>query len=186
MSPVPSQVTIDVINHLVLEASMRPLYPLELMKLKKAAESILDAIPATAHSVFGVVACLQGDEKKMRHEHELSIKLNPSDSNILKNYSRSLFEHGYVSEAIPYLVKSVELAPEDLDNIDVLLRYAYLDDDTGIIEKWSPEYKKRAGHPHVVESWVAEDKEDLAMLDETEVNIEECIPWETLKEELGL
>lgn len=185
MSPTPQSDTTEVINSLMYQASLRPLYPLELMKLKKAAQSILHDAPWTAHSVFGVVACLQGDEKTMRREHELSISLNPGDAHMHSNFASSLKAHDFVAEAIPFQVRAVELAPEDVGYLDSLLRLAYRADATDILERWLPEFRKRVGHEHEVEAWIAEDQEDLREIDEAGV-AGPCISLAQLKAEMGL
>ncbi|WP_027189548.1 hypothetical protein [Fundidesulfovibrio putealis] len=186
MCPAPLPDTHEVINELMRMAASRPLYPLELMKLKKAADLLLPKEPHIARSAYGVIACLKGDEATMRREHEMSIKLQPWDSNMHRNYGRSLYEHGHVQESIPYMVRAVELAPEDLPSLDSLLKYAYAAGDTVVLDAWLPEFAKRTGVDHVVREYLREDLEDVELLDQVKVEDEPNVAWETLKAELGL
>lgn len=186
MCPAPLPDTHEVINELMRVAASRALYPLELMKLKKAADSLLSEEPHIARSVYGVIACLQGDEMTMRREHEMSVKLRPWDANMHRNYGRSLYEHGHMQESIPHMVRAVELAPEDIPALDSLLKYAYAAGDTVVLDAWLPEYAKRVGTEHVVREYLLEDLKDVKLLDQAKVEGESNVPWETLKAELGL
>jgi len=178
--------THEIINELMRVAASRALYPLELMKLKKAADSLLSEEPHVARSVYGVIACLKGDETTMRREHEMSVALRPWDADMHRNYGRSLYELGHVQESIPHMVRAAELAPEDLPALDFLLKYAYAAGDTDVLDAWLPEYAKRTGAEHVVRQYLLEDLEDVELLDQAKVEDESNIPWETLKAELGL
>jgi len=186
MCAAPLSVQIEVINHLMSLAAKRPLYPLELMKLKKAAQAILEADPARAHSVFGVIACLQGNEELMRREHELSISLSPGLPEVHSNYARSLVEFGHADEAIAHQLRAVELAPELVNALDALLLFAYSADAREVLARWLPEYRMRTGVPHSVETWLAEDAEDVETLDGDDTRDEACVSWDELKAELGL
>ncbi|MFP5223080.1 MAG: hypothetical protein ACLGSA_12385 [Acidobacteriota bacterium] len=186
MCPAPLPDTHEVINELMRTAASRPLYPLELMKLKKAADLLLPEEPHIARSVYGVIACLKGDEATMRREHEMSIQLKPWDADMHRNYGRSLYEHGHVKESIPHMVRAVELAPEDLPALDFLIKYAYAAGETAILDAWLPEFVKRAGTEHDVREYLREDLEDVELLDQAKKQGEPNVAWETLKAELGL
>ncbi|MBK7687130.1 MAG: hypothetical protein IPJ25_14950 [Rhodocyclaceae bacterium] len=93
-----------------------PLPILNVVGLARAreAELIMDVDSVGAHQALGAICTLLFDVEGVRSHFKIASQIAPRNVNVLNNYSVSLHQLGFFSEAFEYANTVAELVPEDL------------------------------------------------------------------------
>jgi tetratricopeptide (TPR) repeat protein len=96
--------------------------PLEILRLKKEAENLINIDAATAYSYLGFIAVLENNRKAVISNYEKAMKLTPNDCAIHSNYSIALLRCGLTDLALEEERKVFSKFP---NNKDILLDLFY-------------------------------------------------------------
>ena len=121
MSAAPKSKTsklIEQMNDLVIR---RDRDELTLRRIKSEAEKLRSSDAFSAYILLGMLASLEYNADEMRANHLAALKLRPNDSNANFNYSTSLNNHCFYSEAREYAEKAHLGDPGDLQFLTWLI-----------------------------------------------------------------
>jgi len=188
MSPLLATETSIIVEKLnALIQNIEPPSPFELAQLDRDIDRLANADIVASQCFRGVYYALQGDLKNVGKWFDMAINITPSDPFVYLNYAVALSYLREYEQATKMALKGVSMDSSE-NAIYKLLLCAYYADDLAILDEWLPKYEKLTGEPHQVAAWLQEDAEDEAELPAIieEARNSEPIPWERVKEELGL
>lgn len=167
-----------------------PLAEIDFYRFEKMAKKELDSTRSrpSGLSALGVLACLRGDERKMRDCHERAIAITGGSLTETYNYATSLNCLRKHEEALGLAEKVYKEDPLSLEALGLIIRALYhlgrLEEAFARIREWDSKSKKE--HPYALDilEEIADEKDIPSAREELARG--ETIPWETLKAELGL
>ena len=84
---------------------------LELKRLEREAEKLLEIDAVEGHTVLGAAASLRGDSEEAHYRHRLAAQLSGESVEALNNYTTSLIKLGEFSEALEIARRAYSRAP---------------------------------------------------------------------------
>lgn len=119
-----------------------------LRKTKSEAENLRSSDAFSAYVSLGMLASLENDENGMRKNHLAALKLQPNDSNGNLNYSTSLNNLGFYSEAKEYAHNAYEGNRGNSTILSYLIERCFksgrVSEARNWLEKWETEFPKGA------------------------------------------
>lgn len=189
MSPVPAPKT-DELVALVNKLNKEGKYPseLELVRLRRLIDQVESVDEQAGFSFRGLYHAFKGEEENARKWSALALRNAPAVSDVYNNYACALARLEDWDGAVRMVLDGIKKCGKDMNLAKTLIAVAYHSGDHELIRSWLPEYERLAGKPHEVANWIQEDAEDEADLPEIikEAERDGYIPWEQVKEELGL
>jgi tetratricopeptide (TPR) repeat protein len=182
----------DAIVDLLDKSEDHPLSEFEIARAQQLIAKLDKLDIASAHSYRGCLYSVLGRESEAIAENEAAFALLPN-ALILHNYASSLIRLGKYDEA-----KKKLMLARKLDKTDPMILYSLIDaiyaetqDVADLMATLPPlleEYEKLVGKPHKAAAVLKEDAEDAAWCEahEEEWAKEPTVPWEKVKQELGL
>jgi hypothetical protein len=184
-APMPAK--ISLIDEIKARYSFGMPSDIELKKFEKSAVALKSIEPENGYAALGILACIKGNEKDCRRNHEAALTCSGRTSIQLTNYANSLRLLRIFGDALLYANEAWTKDQAYLSALDVIIRAMY---EAGIggesllwhLERWAT----LTGKQHVVALWVREDEEDKLDIEGARNEEGELIPWEQVKAELGL
>ena len=121
--PAPATKADELIERLAFLAQSRGNDELEVGRIARDANALMDADPAGAHVVLGAVAAARGDAAETKHRYRIALQLNDSFTN-RRNYSVSLSLLEEHDEAFDVVKGMLESHPNDVELLDHAIRLA--------------------------------------------------------------
>lgn len=140
---------IEELNKLAEERASLP--SLSLHRFKKEARSILKSNPAAGYLLLGILAGFEGNAEAMHRFHELAIELSGEDPQYRRNYTASLLNFRFLSEALTFARKVYENSNDPgakLDALDTMIKAHDLLGEEDEFFKLCDEYQTLSGHVH--------------------------------------
>ena len=122
--PAPATKADELIKRLAFLAHSRGNDDLEIGRIARDANALMDADPAGAHMVLGAVAAARGNATNTKHHYRIALRLNNSYTNQM-NYSVSLSLLEEHEEAFDVAKALLASHPDDVRLLDHAIRLAF-------------------------------------------------------------
>jgi len=125
MTAQPQTISNDLINRLnVIRVSGRRPNDIEVMRLKRDAESLKKLSPVDAYIILGGLECLLGNLEECQKYHDISLQ-HEFSVNTLNNYASSMVTLGESKKTLELLERANNLSTGDLSTLDRYLSTAW-------------------------------------------------------------
>ena len=121
--PAPATKTHELIERLAFLSQSRSNDELEIGRIARDANALMDADPAGAHMVLGAVAAVRGNLADTKHHYRVALQLDHSYTNQM-NYSVSLSLLEEHEEAFDVAKGMLASHPDDVELLDHAIRLA--------------------------------------------------------------
>lgn len=98
----------------------------ELNKYKIESKQLIKSDPVYAYIALGIISTLEKKENEMRDYFNKALKLDNHNCDTITNYSISLRNLAFFSEAFEKSLELIKLQPDNLDYINYAIGFAYL------------------------------------------------------------
>lgn len=113
LNPAPATIASQLIERLAVVASTPALDNLEIQRITRDANTLMQSHPAVAHTVLGGIAALHGDAEESRSHHRVALTLDRSLV-VRFNYSISLSLLEEHEEALEVVRDTLRDFPDDV------------------------------------------------------------------------
>ncbi len=188
--PVPAYAVIHdqligILNTLVNQDVDEVSKAREFQKLEALAADLKNISQAHGLSVMGSIAAARKNIPAMREYHRRAIRME-KDIVLRTNYATSLYVTGLLDEAYDAALAIHSDHKDDVEVLDLLVKVAWAMEQYGLFDEYADLFEKLTGRQHDIAR--AEDESDVRLAEEALASPgpQDSIPWEKVKEELGL
>jgi len=124
----------------------------DLIRLKKEAEEIKENVDlASGFALFGMISCLEKDERQVRSFFKRAIQQSGGELSHILNFSVSLKKLGFFEEAYGYAFEAYEQDPVNLACIDLTIEMACILNKKVDFKKFATAWSKITKENHSLE-----------------------------------
>lgn len=165
MTPVPQNRSRELIDELneALDHE-RPLSEFEIRRYIQEASSLIDADPAEAFTLLGILAGIEQNEEQMHHYHGLAIKHSVEDPYHVFNYAVSIGRLGRLEESLSWARKAYERAVDrtvKMSALDFMIQACLLLGKDEQFIDYAYEWELIEGEPHKLMSEEEGDAQEV-------------------------